>query len=297
MIEAPGIELLAEPAHQPSAEGPLAARVRDLLADLPGRFTSLGMPAPARSAWVRIVHAPKEHIGLGVGTQLSLAVTRVLLELNECDPADLRPTQLARLAGRGARSGIGLHGFFEGGFLVDGGHRIDGDIPPLVVRHPFPEEWHILLIQPPQVGLHGTDERRAFTELPSVPARVTERLCRLVLFDLLPGLIERDLDGFGQALGEIQRRVGECFSPVQGGVFASSLAEEVVEELGRLGLKGAGQSSWGPTLYAFSEADERERAEIERRVHARFGSAHLAMSWTRAANHGAVIERLSTPAQ
>lgn len=297
MIEDPGIEILAEKAVEPSAEGPLAARVRNLLADIPGRLAGLGFDAPASSARIQIVQAPKEHIGLGAGTQVSLAVTRALLELNGCDPALLRPTLLARLSGRGARSGIGLHGFFQGGFLVDGGHRIDGDVPPALVRHPFPEEWHVLLIQPPQVGLHGTDERRAFTELPPVPARVTERLCRLVLLDLLPGLIERDLDGFGQAIGEIQRKVGESFSPVQGGVFASSLAEEIIEELGRLSLKGAGQSSWGPTLYAFSEADERERAEIARRVHDRFGPARLSISWTRAANHGAVIERISSAAQ
>jgi beta-RFAP synthase len=297
MIEDPGIVLLAEQAREPDAEGLLAIRVRNLLADIPGRLADLGFAAPANSARIQVVRAPREHIGLGVGTQVSLAVTRALLELNECDPALSRPTPLARLAGRGARSGIGLHGFFQGGLLVDGGHRIDGDLPPALVRHPFPEEWHILLIQPPQVGLHGTDERHAFTELPPVPPRVTERLCRLVLLDLLPALIERDLDGFGRALGEIQRRVGECFSPVQGGVFASPLAEEVVEELGRLSLKGAGQSSWGPTLYAFSEADERERAEIARRVNDRFGLARLSISWTRAANHGAVIERISSPAQ
>lgn len=297
MIEEPGLEILAEQAREPIAEGPLAARVRTLLIEIPERLAGLGIAAPASSARIRIVHAPREHIGLGAGTQVSLAVARAWLDLNECDPALLQPTPLARLAGRGARSGIGLHGFFQGGFLVDGGHRNDGDIPPAVVRHPFPEDWHILLIQLPQVGLHGTDERHAFIELPPVPPRVTERLCRLVLLDLLPGLIERDLEGFGQALGEIQRRVGECFSPVQGGVFASSLAEEVVEELGRLSLKGAGQSSWGPTLYAFSEADEQERAEIARRVHDRFGLAGLSVSWTRAANHGAVTERNPFPLQ
>jgi len=297
MIKDPGIEILAEKAREPTAEGPLAARVRRLLAELPAQLAGLGFAAPADSARIRIVHAPDEHVGLGVGTQVSLAVTRAFLELNEVDSSHWSPSVLARLSQRGARSGIGLHGFFQGGFLVDGGHRHDGDVPPLIARHAFPEEWRILTVQIPRVGLHGTDERRAFAELPPVPERTTERLCRLVLLDLLPGLVERDLDGFGQALGELQRRVGECFSPVQGGVYASPPAAEIVEELGRLGLKGAGQSSWGPTLYAFSGTDDRERAAIERRIRDRFGLARGSVSWTRAVNRGAVVERTSPTGQ
>jgi beta-RFAP synthase len=295
MIEDPGLELLAERAREPIAEGPLAPRIRHLLAALPDRLAGLGVAAPAGSVRIRVVTAPDEHLGLGVGTQISLAVTRAFLELNEVDPSRWGPCFLAKLSERGARSGIGLHGFFQGGFLIDGGHRVEGDVPPLLARHRFPDEWHILMIQPPLVGLHGAGERRAFAELPPVPERVTERLCRLVLLDLLPGLVERDLDGFGQALGELQRRVGECFSPVQGGLFASVPAAEIVDELGRLGLKGAGQSSWGPTLYAFTEADPGERTVIARRIRDRFGLANASVSWTCAANHGAVVELTSSP--
>jgi len=296
MVERPGITLIGKPAEAPLAEGPLAERVRLLLDELPERCSELGLARPNGSVDLKVLDAPDEHVGLGVGTQLSLAVTLAFLELTGAKPSPHDRTALARLSGRGIRSGIGIHGFFEGGLVVDGGHRKPGDVPPLLARHPFPDDWHILLIQPPQKGLHGAAERRAFARLPSVPEQVTDQLCRMVLLDLLPCLAERDLDGFGQALSELQRRVGTCFSTVQGGLYASTFASEIVAELGRLSLKGAGQSSWGPTLYAFSDAEESMRSELALRIRERFELPAGCVVWTRAANHGASIELESDPA-
>ena len=294
MVERPGIELSGALAKTSFAEGPLADRIRLLLDELPERCLELGLARPPGAVHIQVISAPDEHVGLGVGTQLSLAVTLAFLELIRTEPGSLDRNTVARLSGRGIRSGIGIHGFFEGGLVVDGGHRKDGDVPPLLARHAFPDDWHVLLIQPPQKGLHGAAERRAFATLPSVPEQVTDRLCRLVLLGLLPCLAERDLDSFGQALTELQRRVGECFSTVQGGLYASSLAAEIVTELARLSLKGAGQSSWGPTLYAFSDADERTRRELTQRLRERFELPAASVVWTRAANHGARIERDAT---
>ncbi len=64
-------------------------------------------------------------------------------------------------------------------------------------------------------------------------------------------------------------------------------------ELGRLGLVGAGQTSWGPTLFAFGALSASEQAKIAGRLIDHFELDPSTVSWTRAANHGAVLTRLS----
>lgn len=286
MVEDPGIRLIGEPAKRPQAVGPLSERVETLLRRLEGVEVDGVALRPAR---VEIQSAPEEHQGLGVGTQINLAVARLVLELSGVSNPSL--DQLAALSGRGRRSGIGLHGFERGGLLVDGGHRAAGDVPPLVARMDFPPDWSILILRPSgPKGRHGPDESTAFAELPPFPDRVTERLCRLVLLDILSAVAERDLPTFGAALAELQRRVGEAFATAQGGVFASPEAETLIVEMGRLGLVGAGQSSWGPSLYAFGEVSEDQRRAIADRLQRDRGLRAKEILWTKARNRGASIE-------
>ena len=171
------------------------------------------MSPPSISGWSR---PPPEHVGLGTGTQLSLAVARLILAgLGIEDPGVDR---LVALTGRGRRSGIGVHGFMGGGLIVDGGHSARSTVPPLLARMTFPVEWKILLVIPSDgLGMSGPRERDAFARLPAPSSRTTDRLCRLVLLELLPTIAERDLAGFGHALSQIQQEVGTCFAPAQGG--------------------------------------------------------------------------------
>ena len=150
---------------------------------------------------------------------------------------------------------LGVHGFAQGGFLVEAGKRSE-EVSPLVARLAFPEEWRIVIAIPPaEVGLFGESEREAFRELLGRPA-LTDALCRLVLLGMLPALIERDLDTFGEALYDFNARAGEVFAPVQGGTYAGRRVEEIVTLVRRLGVRGVGQSSWGPAVFAVV-GDER----------------------------------------
>jgi beta-RFAP synthase len=284
MIEDPGLELLAEPADRFHAEGPLAGRVAALLDRIQGRWSE---DAPFRPVRIEVRSAPAEHTGLGVGTQLSLAVARLVLAASGVEPT---LDNLARLSERGLRSGVGLHGFLHGGLLVDGGHKVPGDLPPLVSRMAFPPDWSILVVRPPvPPGRHGRDEAAAFAELPPVSERTSERLCRLVLLDLLSAVASRDLEAFGAALAELQREVGAAFAPAQGGVYASPQSEALVAEFARLGLVGGGQSSWGPSLYAFGRVSDDEREAITAHLQARHALAPADVSWTRARDVGAKL--------
>jgi beta-RFAP synthase len=288
MVDRPGVELAVQPADRFSFEGLLSARVESLVARIGELQTKAGKPF--RPARIEISQAPPEHAGFGVGTQLGLALAKALLELNGEPESDV--IKLARLTGRGNRSGIGLHGFQHGGLIVDGGRKRETEIPPLLTRVPFPEDWSILIIQPPgPSGLHGPDEVRAFATLPPIDRNITDGLCRLVLLEILPAVIEHDLPAFGAGLSELQSRVGACFAHAQGGIYTSPAAASIVEELTSLGFVGAGQSSWGPTLYAFTELTREDIAAASDRLLERFDLDASSIFWTNAANEGASVSR------
>jgi beta-RFAP synthase len=198
---------------------------------------------------------------------------------------------LARHVGRGLRSALGVHGFERGGFLVEGGKRSADELSPLVAHAAFPEDWRAVLVLPPRgVGLHGPGERAAFDRLAQLPPprRQTEALCRLVLLGLLPALAERDLTAFGEALYEFNARSGELFAPVQGGLYATPLVAETVAFVRGLGVRGVGQSSWGPAVFAVVE-DESRAPDVAHRVRGRFGAGGTEAFVTRACNRGAII--------
>jgi beta-RFAP synthase len=250
MIERPGISLSVNPARSWMATGPGAAR-------------ALAFAKVVCAAWhigeefeINVERCPPEHIGLGTGTQLGLAVARALAIAT--DRTDVAISDLAKLVGRGRRSALGVHGFAHGGFLVEAGKSNPEAISPLVARSPFPNDWSVLLLIPRSLhGDHGQREAEAFQQLAKLPPNAgrTEHLCRLVLLGLLPALIEKDLETFGEALYEFNRRVGEMFEPWQGDVFAHPLIAQIIRSIREAGLKGVGQSSWGPTVYAIVRSD------------------------------------------
>lgn len=60
---------------------------------------------------------------------------------------------------RGIRSGIGIGAFRSGGLLVDGGRGLETDIPPIISRMDFPQQWRILLVfDTRQQGVHRAQE-------------------------------------------------------------------------------------------------------------------------------------------
>lgn len=287
MIREPGVILEARQSATWSADGPLAGRALAFARQLASTFP----PGSLRPQHLHVERAAPEHAGLGTGTQLGLAVASAL-SLAAGLP-ELTPEELAERIGRGKRSGLGVHGFARGGFLVDGGKRGPGGVAPLVARVDFPEAWRVVLVLPPgQPGLHGEGEGRAFEQLRegNTSPGLTDRLCRLVLLGMLPALIERDLDAFGDAVYEFNRRVGEVFAPVQGGPYAHPGTEEIVEFVRRQKVWGVGQSSWGPAVFAV--VGDGERADrLAGGLRVRFGLQEPEVFVSPACNKGTIIEK------
>lgn len=243
-VDAPATELVVSDAAEFSAEGPESARAETALR----RFA--GLYAPGNSFSVRVKQAIPAHAGLGSGTQLALAIGSAVMRLSG-SRASAR--SLGEVVERGARSAIGITAFERGGFIVDGGRGPSSHPPPTVARLDFPAAWRaILVLDPRDMGVHGEKENTAFKALPAFPESLAGHLCRLTLMRLLPGLVEHDLAAFGSALSEIQSIVGTHFSAAQGGApWSSPAVGRIVRRLGEAGATGLGQSSWGPTGFAF----------------------------------------------
>ncbi|HET9986595.1 MAG TPA: beta-ribofuranosylaminobenzene 5'-phosphate synthase family protein [Longimicrobiales bacterium] len=269
-LREPSLLLEAWPAAELEAEGAEA----DRLLPYARRFLDHhGLRAGAR---LRLRRGIPAHSGLGSGTQLALATARALAVLNGV-PADA--ASLAAAVGRARRSAIGTWAFEHGGFILEGGRRADDDAPgPLVLRRAVPESWRCVLAIPDvERGLSGEAEERAFRVLPKPSAELIGEISRLVLVLLLPSLVDGDLAGFGRAVTEMQRLVGEVFRSVQGAPFAHPLVRELIDELLAGGAAGAGQSSWGPAVYGFVEGDAAARA-LAARVEARLGGRGLVLA-------------------
>jgi beta-RFAP synthase len=266
MVREPAVVVSARPAADWRADGPLAERALAFAR----RFAATLPPGALLPQHVMVEACPPEHAGLGVGTQLGLAVARALGRA--AGLPDLSTAELARRVGRGERSAVGVHGFEHGGFIVEGGQRAPGELAPLVARRAFPEAWRVVLLCPPVEGSwHGERERAAFAALHADDA-TTDRLCRLVLLGLLPALAERDLSAFGAVLAEYNARSGELFRPAQGGTYASPTVAALVDWLHGQGVRGAGQSSWGPTVFAIV-GDEGRAVDLRRAARQRWGDA------------------------
>jgi len=211
---------------------------------------------------VRIDEVVPAHAGLGSGTQIALAVAAGVRRFHGL-PLDVRGDAI-RLE-RGARSGVGIGLFDHGGLVVDGGRGPLTTAAPVVSRMPFPEQWRILVVlDPHRQGVHGPDEREVFSKLAPSSDGQAAHLCRLVLMKALPALAECDIAGFGSAIKEMQMLLGDYFATIQGGSrFSSPDVAAALAALEDEGAYGIGQSSWGPTGFAFAPSAEEANRLVE----------------------------------
>jgi beta-RFAP synthase len=244
---------------------------------------------------INVKKSISSHVGLGSGTQLSLAIATALSRVLGVNAAT---QELALIMGRAQRTGVGTAIFQKGGLVVDGGKINNNGViaksfPPLIFRQEFPKDWHFVVVVPNvKKGLNSQEETSAFKKLTPMPVESVGNICRLTMMKLLPALVEHDIQNFGEALTNIQIITGDYFAQVQGGTYASSVSSECIKLMQKLGAHGVGQSSWGPALYG---AVQKEQAkEISTKVQAYLNeSIGGEVFVARPNNNGAVIK--STP--
>ncbi|WKJ92515.1 GHMP kinase [Methylomonas montana] len=235
---------------------------------------------------IRIDTAIPEHIGLGSGTQMALAVGTAL---NAFYGLGLSVRDIAQLSDRGARSGIGIGIFEKGGLVVDGGRGPDTKTPPLIAQMSVPDDWRFVLVFDQRgQGLHGEQEVSAFQQLPLFPQAQAEHLCYRLLMQGLPALAEHDLDRFGEVITLLQQAVGEHFAPVQGGVFTSPEVASAMARLAEQGAVAIGQTSWGPTGFC-ALANPQRAAELVAQLERQFAASPLSFLVVSARNQPAEL--------
>jgi beta-RFAP synthase len=299
-VNHPHLILRAEAANGLRAEGIEAERITMFAQRFISRYNQ------PKGAHLTLVTAIPSHVGLGSGTQLGLAVGAALARLAGLP---LSVPEIALAVGRGKHSGIGISTFQHGGFVLDGGHRLVTDssgtpgqqsrqiredsVPPLLFHHPMPKHWFFVMIIPETgQGFNGAKEQSAFQQLPIAPSSLVEKMSWVLLMKMLPALVEDDIVSFGQALTNLQNMVGDCFASVQGGRFATPVLEKLVGFLLDRGAAGAGQSSWGPTVYGLVKSEDRARklAQEARNYLTGFGGGSIYC--VQAQNRGAQIRAL-----
>jgi beta-ribofuranosylaminobenzene 5'-phosphate synthase len=227
-----------------------------------------------------------------------MAVAAAIAELHGLD---LDTLALARIAGRGGTSGVGVESFRAGGFIVEGGHKFGGpngkrdftpsassrgfDPGPVLFRHAFPTEWSILIATPTGATIHSDQENELFRKICPLPASEVGELARIILMQLMPSLIEKDLESFGQAIQAVQQTGFKRHEVAT----QTPWVNEVRTEMQRIGLHGVGMSSWGPALYAFGSLDQVQGAHEHLTRYMANGDGGSAFITT-ANNTGAVIQ-------
>jgi beta-ribofuranosylaminobenzene 5'-phosphate synthase len=197
------------------------------------------------------------HVGLGSSTQLSLSIASALAKLFNIK-VDVK--RLAEIMGRGGTSGIGIAAFQYGGFIVDGGHPFKkgkkgkkaflpsraskASPPPIIVKYDFPLDW-LFVIAIPNIskGFYGKREVEAFRAICPTPSIEAEKTSRLILMKMLPALKEFNIKEFGEALTDLQN-----ISDIKKSLI-HPIAKKCIEKMLENGAYGAGQSSWGPSIY------------------------------------------------
>ena len=204
-----------------------------------------------------------EHTGFGSGTQLALAIGA---GLNRIFDLGLSIEDIAVKLERSRVSGIGTHGFLQGGFIVDGGHSMDNrdSVPPVLYRQDFPEDWKFIVCIPEiNKGFSGEQEQNAFKELEPPPAETVASVSRIVLLQMIPAIIERDIESFGDAMTRLDTMFGDYWEEIQGGTYTHPRIEACVNHLLENGAYGAGQSSWGPALYGLADGEKHADKLLE----------------------------------
>ncbi len=219
---------------------------------------------------VRISGKSKTHFGFGTGTAIRLACLEALFVLNHHNySSDL----IRKLSLRGGTSGIGIHTYFQGGFVFDLGHkgadeqhkpssiREDEHSLPLLAQQIKMPAWNVGICIPYDIKSKEEKQEESFFEKTCpIPSLEVYKTLYHTVYGLYAAILEKDPKTFGKALIAIQ----DCnWKSAERNLYGSELFifEKTLYELG---ASSVGMSSLGPSLFFLAKDVENVILEMRK---------------------------------
>ncbi len=261
-IDNPRNVLSIKSARRFHVDGPDPANIERIAR---GICDKLGKPLPEIE--VTVEEEIPAHGGFGSKTQMSLALAYAICR--EYDLPHNGVEGLARLVGRGGTSGIGVRAFEKGGFILDCGHSFGEGMEktsclpssaskakpaPQVLRCDIPEDWRFVLVMPlNDEGSHGQSEVDIFKSSFPLDEAEIGRVCRIILMQMVPGILEKNIETFGGAINKLQET---GFKNIEV-TLKSPLVPNLLSIMNHAGSYGSGMSSFGPTVYGLTNNNKK----------------------------------------
>ena len=229
------------------------------------------------------------HSGLGSGTQMSLATAKLICEFNNIN---IDSISLGAIIGRGGSSGIGMGAFEHGGFVVDGGHDLKdkgGSVlpssvkpakpPQLIGRYDFPKDWEfVVAVSNADTTVTGMKEDDIFEKYCPVPKSDVEQLSHIIFMNLIPFLLEKNIESVGDCINRIQQF---GFKNVEVSRQSQNV-RNLIENMREFGAYGVGMSSFGPAVYGLID---KYNKDVYKATQEYLGDEGFVFK-TKAQNHG-----------
>lgn len=229
-----------------------------LRSDLDFAIAALQERFPNAIGEVEVFRTPLSHAGLGSKTSAVLGCLKSVVLGNSLNIDD---DGLKRMSRRGGASGVGVHGFFEGGMIVDCGHaeRPHGpwlpsgaydieSLPLKTLRIPMPSTWKVHLMVPPGSIVSGDNERAFFERSTPLAREEVLQALAAIWHGIVPAVLGVDLKLFHESLMDLSR----C-GLKQKELQAQPGSRDLLNSIDGLGNFAAGMSSMGPLVFAVSE--------------------------------------------
>lgn len=261
----------------------------DAISDLERLKSRIQYVVPTASGVYQVISMPPQHIGLGSKTALMLALVKCIDESNKFG---WDQETIGKLSGRGGASGIGVNGFFCGGFLVDGGHsntpsnyapsssREGEEIPPLMIRLPFPACWNVHFILPPGQLISGRHEKEFFSANTPIPQEEVLEAVSLTYHGIAPAFALGDLEVLRKAIMAFHK-IGFKSRELQSQPNNVQTTFAALQE--RIGYP-VGLSSLGPLIYLIGNKRDMEVEKALEKLSQEYGFAHF--GWFSGRNSG-----------